>query len=591
MVAPEMWERSGKRYTAREVIRSAVERLPDDDCPDENPDHAAVTWREVGMTLGGFREDLPKRENGKEYDYDALTAVLKSDSKIDPRDWESRGRKKLVKDFYGRLADALLELEEQARGEGAGSPEGRSESLDDEYIYSEQPSNKSGHSSANYSNYGLVNFVFHGPTSIRAKISKSKPVASAALVIMLIITSVTASANSRFFADDSETSTEAAESVPEGDVIVTLTSVLGAGALPVIMPQGLERETQELVDQLNGGSIELWDFQDSAISEGGYFRGSVEVHVEIEGNSDREVTIYDIRPVPEKKDLVDGSVLLHPGAGGADTRRMQFLLDEPEPLAREFVPGESINPRQRPYFFQSQRIGVGSGEKQTIVMKFIANWAAYDFEIAIDYELSGDRKTEVFANDLDGGRPFRVSGYHCVREPWGEWLESEGERVEDRVLVKNPWVYYEDQFVPISSEDYSAFCEGSLEVWTQGWSPDGEGTEDLIPETDLSSSLGDDLSCDESEFSHYVEYNYNTPESMDTYCRGGLAYVQAWGAGLSLHDRVDLLFQATEDGWSMLGGGSNSDGTFNEVSITGMGLDVSVVRELFPEMEISAERS
>ncbi|CAM4178112.1 hypothetical protein [Nocardiopsis rhodophaea] len=96
-------------------------------------------------------------------------------------------------------------------------------------------------------------------------------------------------------------------------------------------------------------------------------------------------------------------------------------------------------------------------------------------------------------------------------------------------------------------------------------------------------------SCQESTFLPYVEYNYNT-DIFEVHCREGLAYVEAFGESASLSGRVDILFRETHDGWSMISGGDNTDGSFSEDAISGMDLDVAVVRELFPEMEISEER-
>ncbi|WP_344109712.1 hypothetical protein [Nocardiopsis rhodophaea] len=163
-VAPEKWHRSGKRYTAEEVIRSAVERLPDDDRPDENPDYAAVTWREVGMTLGGFRDDLPPRDNDREYVYKALIAVLKSESKIEPKKWDYWGEGKLVGSFYGHLADALLELEKQAaEGEAEVPKADGAEPVIEEDETPDKPSDQD-RSRSTHSNvsYGLINIVSQG---------------------------------------------------------------------------------------------------------------------------------------------------------------------------------------------------------------------------------------------------------------------------------------------------------------------------------------------------------------------------------------------------------------------------------------------
>ncbi|MGQ4268590.1 hypothetical protein [Nocardiopsis changdeensis] len=112
-----------------------------------------------------------------------------------------------------------------------------------------------------------------------------------------------------------------------------------------------------------------------------------------------------------------------------------------------------------------------------------------------------------------------------------------------------------------------------------------------VPETPstVASSPSDALPCRESDFLPYVEYNYSS-DVFEVHCREGLARVEAFGPNASFSGRVDILFRETEDGWSMISGGINTDGTFSEDEIIGMGLDVAEVRRIFPEMEISTER-
>lgn len=463
-LALEMWDRSGEPHTARKVIRAAVERLPHDDRPDENPDYAVVTWHEVGMTLCGFRKDLPLRENGRDYDYNALIAVLKSESKIEPKKWDYWGKGELVGTFYKLLADALLKLEKEG-------DEGRVEISDEDDVGTgveedetpfEPPGKGHSHSSSDRI-FGLFNVVVHGSASVKTKISskvsprKRKRVllmvsASAAAILIIGFVGV------RFLFLDSGT---------DGDPLdISIAWSGNPHALILAFPDS-ERETGlEVVAEANSAR-DPRDLKDLAVEAGAYYVSQMEVHILLAGAEESEVQVTNIRPVFKNPPSVAASGLLMRaiGSGGDDMSTMQFVLDEPDPVAREWFPGEAIDPREGNPFFQSQSIGVIPGQDRTVIMRFNAYWGSYDFEVAIDYQVNGDEYTSLLS-DGDDPRIFRVSGLACPQEPTELGLSEGGERNPD-LQYTEVW----EQAPPNWGID-RVEAEGYCEMWQEeGWRP------------------------------------------------------------------------------------------------------------------------
>ncbi|WP_160050476.1 hypothetical protein [Nocardiopsis sp. FR4] len=205
------------------------------------------------------------------------------------------------------------------------------------------------------------------------------------------------------------------------------------------------------------------------------------------------------------------------------------------------------------------------------------------------WEKIEDRTDKIMSmRHLDEGTRLVIVGDEGEDLPSGDlYMEQEGSREllgTDVLKVEVPNVRQCDP----SRED-DAVCK-IVQDMDYGVAPSSPPLSDVTETPSaIASSPSDAHPCRESDFLPYVEYNYNS-DIFEVHCREGLARVEAFGPGASLSGRVDILFREADDGWSMISGGINSDGTFSEDEIIGMGLDVAEVRRIFPEMEISAER-
>jgi len=142
---------------------------------------------------------------------------------------------------------------------------------------------------------------------------------------------------------------------------------------------------------------------------GGYLLGGMTLYLELEGLSDREVTVYDIRPIVEKEGAPALGALIDIPSQGNLTRQMEFNLESVDPAAKELKADGSLSGRR---FFDVQRIGLAKGHKETLVMQFVTKTVAINFRIAIDYEVAGRKYTQIVSRK---GQSFRVSANLCTR--------------------------------------------------------------------------------------------------------------------------------------------------------------------------------
>lgn len=456
IVEPEKWEKSGWPYAREVVTRSAVGSLS-----EECPKGCAITWRHIGMTLGGFREDLPLKSGG--YGYKELYKILKDESGIPEIDHDYKLRRVIVERFYEYLANALLGLEKQAleggtqksADENASPVMGKNED-------SETSSDKNRSHSSSDRIYGLFNFVFHGSASIKTKVSEKSPtgrrsaflVVGTAAVALLIIGFV----GVRFLSDHARGGADPLD--------ISLAWSGNPHALLLAFPDA-EQETGLAVIEEANSSRDPRGIRDLAVEAGAYHVSELEVHVFLAGIGEDEVQVTNIRPVFQNPPAVAASGLLIRaiGSGGEDITNMQFVLDEPEPVAREWYPDESIDPREGSPYFQSQSISVAPEQDRTVVMRFNAYWGSFDFEVAIDYQVNGEEYTSLLS-DGDESYIFRVTGVACPQEPTELGVSENGERNRD-VQYAEVW-----EQAPPDWGIARVEAEGYCEIWQEeGWRP------------------------------------------------------------------------------------------------------------------------
>ena len=138
-----------------------------------------------------------------------------------------------------------------------------------------------------------------------------------------------------------------------------------------------------------------------------YLLRGMQIAVQVEGLADSEIVIYDVVVRSAVKSTPLGSALvLYNAGGGDDPRKMRFNMDKPNPIARQDAgPNKTGAP-----FFETERIGLSKGHKETLIMFFQAESVASEFNIEIRYEVGGKKYTEKV--DLFG-HPFRIAPVAC----------------------------------------------------------------------------------------------------------------------------------------------------------------------------------
>jgi hypothetical protein len=102
-------------------MRVAVGRLP-----ETNPKDLQIGWRRIGLTLCGFRTDLPPRADGAEHNYDDDYYSAARDESGFKGSKRSFGR--ITAEFRKQLAKILLEMEEKGYVIGLAVPESKENS-------------------------------------------------------------------------------------------------------------------------------------------------------------------------------------------------------------------------------------------------------------------------------------------------------------------------------------------------------------------------------------------------------------------------------------------------------------------------------
>ncbi|WP_160050475.1 hypothetical protein [Nocardiopsis sp. FR4] len=461
VVEQEKWVKSGRPYARYEVTRAAIQSLP-----DEKPKGCEITWRQIGMTLSGLRGDLPVKDGGRgDYGYKDYYKILKSESGIPEIDHDYKLRRVIVERFYEHLADALLKLERQAIEGGADVSESdREDSRVEENETPYESSSKGRSHSSSDRIIGLFNIVVHGSASVKTKISGKAPnrrrkrvllVASASVVAILLIGFV----GVRLLSDGGG---------GDGDPLdISLAWSGNPSAMLLAFPDSEKDAAIGAIEEANASS-DARNIGEIAVEAGAYYVSQMEIHILLSGESDEEVRVTNLRPVFKNPPTAAASGLLLRaiGAGGDDISNMQFVLDETNPVAREWFPGSSLDPREGSPFFQSQSISVPPDQERTVVAKFNAYWGAFDFEVAIDYQVGGEEYSHVLSNEGQA-QTFRVSGVACPQDPTELGLSENGGRNED-VRYSEVW-----ESAPPEWTIKSVEAEGYCEMWQEaGWRPE-----------------------------------------------------------------------------------------------------------------------
>jgi len=155
----------------------------------------------------------------------------------------------------------------------------------------------------------------------------------------------------------------------------------------IAFPSGRTKAIPQFLDRVdrNEPAAAFFDhhadsrFLDDALDAGAYVLGKARLQIELEGDADRDVTIYNVRivPVGRREPIATGAAIVFPQGAGPEPRPMIFSLDEIHPIAKELRYDGSTG---RP-FFDVQRISLRPPEmcravesKQPMIVKVGARW-------------------------------------------------------------------------------------------------------------------------------------------------------------------------------------------------------------------------
>ncbi len=238
--------------------------------------------------------------------------------------------------------------------------------------------------------------------------------------------------------------------------VLDLTTLHGWAAA---FPADRVAAAQQFLDQ-RAWPEDIGDFFRRELDAGGYAIGSLVVELEVEGKRNQEITIYDIRPLVRPAPIPVGAAV-RIASEGDTTRQMVFDLDTPAPIAKAIPDGMdglgALTDTATSPFFRTQRIGLPDGHKETLALTFVAVRGAYEFTLAIDYELGGQKFTQTVTLS---GAPFRVAADLCTLPGVAERL-SDADRKQLAGLRYGQVTTRERYAVPyrLTAMDPALLCE------------------------------------------------------------------------------------------------------------------------------------
>ncbi|MFV2194758.1 hypothetical protein [Nocardiopsis sp. LOL_012] len=445
-VRAEAWGDDPTR-ALRLVVRDGVNKLPEEYIEGMNN----FTWRDLGLILYALRDDLSiNPKTGQSYTYNDLIQLAKDEGEFrgSKRTWGRTTqslRKSLAHVLEEMESEALLKINKQAIESDQETSKGADSGLSgNEDEPTGQQSSQSEDGPASYSNYGLFNFVFHGPIAV-------KTISTTLALVLVAGGAIWAWSANR---PEGEARAENAGSSDNG-LQATLIGASNEISLSVAFREDQEEIAQSLVNDFSPGEPIL---SPQAVEAGGYPTDLL-AGVDLKRTGDSEVIIHDIRPVKIESDAPVRGTLLRTGGGNPQqVETMHFLMDEPEPVARLGLSEVLSDPGIENRYFDYQTIRVGDGQR--VSLAFQAYWSSFEFQVEVEYEVDGQYETEL-VRDRDGDvYEFRLSAHVCPPEeenPWGfEPLNS-----DDPPHYENVWTQG-IQSRTIREIDPATFCEDGM---------------------------------------------------------------------------------------------------------------------------------
>lgn len=154
----------------------------------------------------------------------------------------------------------------------------------------------------------------------------------------------------------------------------------------------------------------------AALNHGAFALGGVKVVLTLEGNSDRKVTINNIRPVEiSHGDPVLGNVVQGPTSGNGNPRpeRLGYVLDADSPQALSIDEKETL----QGLYFDDNSISLPGKDKQQFTLYLKAEQRSAEFAIEVDFEVAGQEfSTLALDSERKGTLHLRATPDLCPQQ-------------------------------------------------------------------------------------------------------------------------------------------------------------------------------
>jgi hypothetical protein len=139
---------------------------------------------------------------------------------------------------------------------------------------------------------------------------------------------------------------------------------------------------------------------------------SVFIRVVLQGNSNEQVQILNVKPVQLQRSAPLNGTLFEIGPQGAVSNiQMGFDLDQPLPQALN-VTGSEFPVMTREPYFEEHSISLGKGGTAVVVIEATTQCYGASFKLAVSYLVGNASRQFIISN---GGGPFRVTGIRYSR--------------------------------------------------------------------------------------------------------------------------------------------------------------------------------
>lgn len=177
----------------------------------------------------------------------------------------------------------------------------------------------------------------------------------------------------------------------------------------VVFPADRSESARTFVNQVDQTSIaDHGQFLKDELGAGAYLYGGMILRVEFKPLGPHEVVIREIRPnIRERTSIPVDTAIIIPNQGG-DPVPAYFVLDDVRPTAR--MGDYAVDNSGQPLLFDVKRFAIRPEDPQQFVLSFYARYAAFSFDIIVDYEVDGVKCSRTINRD---GQLYKVTPGAC----------------------------------------------------------------------------------------------------------------------------------------------------------------------------------